>query len=95
MINDFSFGNSQNRQETQTDTLGKIGRVKTCWRREKNAETSTPKMKEKEKALFLLFISVEFWQEKRESVAAWMDGWMELEGVLRRRARDPLPRPRL
>lgn len=47
-------------------------------------------MKEAERALFLLFISVEFWQEKRESV----DGWMEREGVLRRRARDASARAR-
>ena len=47
-------------------------------------------MKEAERALFLLFISVEFWQEKRESV----DGWMEREGVRRRRARDASARSR-
>ena len=47
-------------------------------------------MKEAERALFLLFISVEFWQEKRKSV----DGWMEREGVRRRRARDASARGR-
>ena len=56
---------------------------------EENVEISTPKMKEAERALFLLFISVEFWQEKRG-----VRGWMTLEGVLRRRARDAPARAR-
>ena len=59
-----------------------------------NVEISTPKMKEAERALFLLFISVEFWQEKRESVDGWSGrGCFVVALVTRPLALAPEPRP--